>query len=189
MSQATWAQIEAAIQASVATASGLSTIWRYQAANQPALDYVGLSLGAVTTVGVDFIDESYDLLRPPHERIALTVGGTREVQLQIEVWSSALVEALGQATALSIVDAIVTKMRLPLMRNALRAVGVTPFDPGPANWLPSIVAVGFRGHAVCNVRCRMPARALVEYADYIASISVAAEITGPGDIDVTIDAP
>jgi hypothetical protein len=117
------------------------------------------------------------------------VGGVREVPLQIEVWSSALVETANKATALSILDAIVTKLRLPLARTALANVGVTPFDPGPANWLPSIVAVGFRGRANCDVRCRMPARVLQEFTDYIAEVQGTTYITGVtyGEVDLPFD--
>lgn len=158
------------MQSAIATASGLTTIWRHQDGPAPALDYVDLSLGAAATVGVDFVDERYDSGQPSGQQIVLTVGGVREVALQIQVWSAAKVEEVAKATALSILDGIVTKLRLPTAREALRAVGVTPFDPGPTNWLPTIVQVGFRGRATCDVRCRMPARALQEYADFIANI-------------------
>ena len=186
MTQPTWATVFSTIQQVIATASGLTTIWRYQGANQPALDYVGLSLGTLTTEGFDYVQASYDATRPAGSQVVLTVGGVREVALQLEVWSAAVAEASAKATALSIADQIVTRLRLPTARNALAAIGVTPFDPGPRQWLPSIVSVGFRGRATCDVRCRMPARAFAEYADFIASISGVAEVDNDAGGTVTL---
>lgn len=221
--------IWATVQAVIAQASGLETIWRYQNANQPALDYVGLSWGAFATEGMDYVverpvdawqpstayavgdrvvnggDNSYACIEAgtsagaggptgtgstildgtaawafvsAHEGVALTLGGVREVALQIEVWSAATVEEEAKATALATCDLVVTKLRMPTARSALRAIGLTPFDPGPSNWIPSIVAVGFRGRASCDVRCRLPARAVQEFADYIASLTVAVQADG-----------
>ena len=120
----------------------------------------------------------------------ITVGGVREVAIQIEVWSDAVVEELAKATALSICDATVTKLRLPTAQDSLAAVGISPFDSGQSNWIPSIVAVAFRGRANCDVRCRVPARALVEYAGFIASMTATANIGGGGAaIAETIEAP
>lgn len=116
----------------------------------------------------------------PGSEVAISVGGVREVALQLEVFSTALVETLAAATALSICDRIVTLLRLPTARDALDAVGFTPFDPGPATWVPAIVSIGFRGLASCDIRCRIPARALTEYATFIASISGTATISGGG---------
>ncbi len=180
MSQPTWAQIAAGIQGAIATASNLAAIWRHQSVGQPAVDYVGLSLGAAITEGADYTQERYDAARPAHSQITITTAGVREVALQLEVWSASVVESGAAASALSILDGIVTRLRLPTARSALAAVAVVPFDPGPTNWLPSIVSAGFRGRATCDVRCRMPARAIVEYADWIGSVAVVATIDGGG---------
>ncbi len=110
--------------------------------------------------------------------IALTTAGVREVALQIEVFTAATVEAVGKATALSVLDKILGKLRLPTARGAFAAVGVVPFDPGPASYIPDLVSVGFRGRAVSDVRCRMPARAFAEYTTWIASTTVGATIKG-----------
>lgn len=124
--------------------------------------------------------------------IAQTVVGTREVALQLECFtgpapgsvspSVGLVEASG-ATARRILDETVTRLRLPTARGTLAAVGVVPFDPGAVNWIPDLVSIGFRGRATCDVRCYMPARALVEYANFIASLSGVATIEGVIGVD------
>lgn len=189
MAQPTWKEIEATIQQVVeAAADLLPTIWRYQDGSQPGPDYVGLSLGALITEGVDWVNERYDSTRGDHVQIVEEVGGVREVALQIEAWSSATVETLQAAAAQSVVDKIVTRLRLPTARSKLRSVGFVPFDPGPVNWVPQVIQAGFRGRATCDVRCRMPARAYAEYCDWIAKISISATVKGPPDVAVDIEA-
>ena len=63
-------------------------------------------------------------------------------------------------------------------RDAFAAVGIVPFDPGPVNYVPDVVAIGFRGRAVCDVRCRMAARVIEEYTTYINSVAGTATISG-----------
>lgn len=147
--------------------------------------------GGPTGTGSDIIDGTvhWSYVAPGSE-ISITVGGVREVALQLEVWSAYVVEEQDKATALSICDATVTKLRLPTAQDALAAVGISPFDFGQSNWIPSIVAVAFRGRATNDVRCRVPARALVEYAGFVASITATANIGGGGAaIAEVIEAP
>ena len=179
MTSPTWNQIAEAVQQAIATASGLSTIWSYQNVDAPALDYVRLSLGSLLTVGIDFVWE-YDrgTGAPVTQEIAQALVGMREVPLQIEAFSSSAVETTAKTTALSIVDDIVGKLRLPRARDAFAAVGIVPFDPGPVNYVPDVVAIGFRGRAVCDVRCRMAARVIEEYTTYINSVAGTATISG-----------
>jgi hypothetical protein len=175
MSQPTWATIASTIQGVIAAASGLPTIWRYQDADQPALDYVAISLGASTQEGYDYAQESYDSVG---NRTAITAAGVREVPLTIEVYSASTVEAAGKASALQTLDGVLTALRLPSARGTLAGVGVVPFDWSSANYAPTIVAVGFRGRATTDVRLRMPARALVQYADWVASITAQVSTNG-----------
>lgn len=126
----------------------------------------------------------------PGSEVSLSVGGVREVALQLEVFSVEVVEQIAKVTALSRLDQIVTLLRLPTAREALAAVGFTPFDPGPVQWVPTIISIGFRGRATCDIRCRLPARALTEYAAYIASLTGTANIGGaPSAIVKTFAAP
>lgn len=189
MAQPNWKTIESTIQQVVQTAADvLPVIWRYQDGSQPPLDYVGLSFGALLTEGIDWVNERYDNTLGAHVQVVQEVGGVREVALQIEAWSSATVETLQAAAAQSMVDKIVTRLRLPNARSKLRSVGVVPFDPGPVQWVPQVVAANFRGRATCDVRCRMPARAYAEYCDWIAKISLTATVKGPPDVTVDVEA-
>jgi hypothetical protein len=123
----------------------------------------------------------------PGSEIAVTLAGVREVPLVIEGFTTAVVDQAAQATARAIVDDVVSRLRLPTLRETLAAVGVTPFDPGGTTWIPDVVSIGFRGRALCEVRCRMPARAVAEYAGYITSIS--STITALGAAGGTLTVP
>ena len=234
-------EVWSTVQAVIAAASGVTTIWKHQSADQPALDYVALSLGSYLTDGIDFTitadvpdwtaTTAYDATDrvindggrtyscttagisagsggPTGTGTAITDGtvvwsfvaaggeqeislvGVREVALQLEVWSSAVIEQIAKVTALSRCDQIVGLLRMPTARDALAAVGFTPFDPGAVNWLPSIVAVNFRGRATCDIRCRVPAYALRQFTGYIASISGTVTVDNDGDtLTVPIAAP
>jgi len=120
----------------------------------------------------------------------ISLVGVREVALQLEVWSSAIIEQTAKVTALSRCDQIVGLLRMPTARDALAVVGFTPFDPGAVNWLPSIVAVNFRGRATCDIRCRVPAYALRQFTSYIASLTGTVTVDNDGTtLTVPIAAP
>ena len=187
-SQATWAQIFAAIEAAITTLTGLTVIWSWQNYNAPPLNYVRVGIGSAATVGQDWIQEWQTGSSTPNEEFALTVGGLREVALQIEAFSASTVETEAAATSLSIVDTVTAGLYLPSIRAALNAVGFTPFAPGPTNYIPDVVSTGFRGRAVCDVRSYLPARMVEEYATFIASVALDANVSGTGN-GTTIDVP
>lgn len=191
MAQPTWVQIEQAVQQVLATATGIPVIWSNQNADAPALDYVRISFGAAIPVFTDWPVESLRSGSPPAgQEVAQAVMGTRELPLVVECFTAATVEETGKATALSVVDTAVARLRLPEARTALAAVGLTPFAPGATTWIPDVVATGFRGRALCEVRCYLPARAVEEYTTYIASIAGAVTVKGgpAGDLVVPLSA-
>lgn len=145
--------------------------------------------GGPTGTGTGIVDGTCVWDYAANAEIAIQVGGVREVALEIEGFTTSLVDVNG-VTARSLVDLIKTKLRLPGPRAALLAVGVVPFEPGDVQWIPDVVSAGFRGRAVCTVRCRMPARAVAEYCTYIARISGVATVSGaPGTITAPFAAP
>lgn len=241
MAHPTAAEVWAAIQSAVEQAAGCTTIWKYQDAPQPALDYVAISLGASIPEGVDYVVESPvpawaastayavdDRVRndngktyrcttagtsassggptgtgtsiadgtarwayvAPGGEIQQTLGGTREVTLQLEVFSDSRIEQAGRQTAMARCEQVVGLLRMPAARAVVKAVGFVPFDPGPVQWVPAIVGVGFRGRATCEIRCRVPAYALRQYTGYIASLAGTATVhAGAADVDVDFEAP
>jgi len=149
------------------------------------------SSGGPTGTGSAIVDGTarWSYVAPGGE-VQLTLGGVREVALQLEVFSAATVEETARQTALSRCSQIVARLRMPTARDALKAVAFVPFDPGPVQWLPSIVAAGFRGRATCDIRCRMPAEALREFVGYIAALDGTTTVhAGGADVSAPFSAP
>lgn len=185
----TWTQTRDAIHAAIVSASGLAAskvVWGFQDVDERALDYVSMSLGASTTVGQDWIRANYDAGRPGNE-FELSTQGTREVALQLQVFSSATVSATGAVDALERAERVKGCLRLPTTRALLDAVAVVPFDPGPVQYVPEVVQVGFRGRATLDVRCYMPAPVFAEYTTYIATISGTISVDGGAGPATEID--
>jgi hypothetical protein len=176
---ATWAQTQNAMQAAIVAASGLATgrvIWKWQNAPAPGTTWIAMGLTPAAAVGQDFLRHQMVVDPAPHQEVELYVSGVREVTLTLEAYTA---EVLDDAGALALADRTRTALLLPSVRDALRAVGVTPFDSSaPVQFLPEIVAVGFRGKAVLPIRCWMPSQAVSEFTTYIQTIGL--EVTADG---------
>lgn len=178
MAPPTWTQVHDAIQAAVAQASGLpasQVIWKYQNFDAPALDYVAMAFSSLGVVGIDALVPSYDGTRPAGQEIALTVTGVRELPLNVECFSASTADS---SDALSRAEIIRTSMVLPSIRDQLAAVGVSAFDPQPVQYVPDVVAVGFRGRATMTVRCYVPAPLAQDLVGYIKTVNGTATISG-----------
>ncbi len=129
--------------------------------------------GGPTGTGTNIVDGTvhWDFV-PAGQEVTIQIGGVQELPLQLEIWSAALVEQVSMVAALTRLNTLVTKLWLPGARDILKSVGVTPFDAGAVQWVPSVVSAGFRGRATCDVMCRIPSRALTEYAGFVASLTV-----------------
>lgn len=176
-----WQAIEDAIQVAIAAAAGVPSdrvIWEYQNSNQPLLDYIAIALGGVLAeVGQDGLETSTDLARPAGQEIAIDVIGVREAQLQVVAFSTATV---GDGAARAIAEKVRTSLRLPSIRDALAAVGVSVFDHGSVSYVPEIVAIGFRGRSTLDMRCYLLAPTAREYLGYIASAGGVLSTKGGG---------
>lgn len=169
---ATWAQTADAVQAAIVAASGLTAAavrWRYQDAPQPALSCIDLSLGPSVEVGQPYVIDDYDATRAAGAEIRIQVKGLREIALELEAFTSTTTPDEGSAIALC--EQAKSSLWLPTIRDALGALGFVPFDAGPVQFVPAIVAVGFRGRATCTIRCTMPAPIVAEYTTWIETIS------------------
>ncbi len=164
-----WDDVGNAIQAAVARSSGVTTIWKDQNVNAPALDYVAIRLGSIESLGIDYLRTKQDLTRPRGEEFKLEVIGIREVPLEIECFTAFSVGGQNMA-ALSLCERTKNGLLLPSIRGLLKAQAVSPFDPGPTLWIPDIPSTKFRGRAVCTVRCYMRPPSFPEYVGYISRI-------------------
>jgi len=173
-----WEAIQNAVQEQIAFAGSLDpakVIWKYQNADQPPVPFVEISIDSIATVGQDYVETTYDATRTAGQEIKQQVKGDREVGLMIECYTADIV---GRSAAVFLGELIRTSLLLPAVRSQLLAAGVAPFDPGPVQWLPAIVQVGFRGRATCLVRCYMNAQDVIEYTTYISRVSGTVVISG-----------
>lgn len=109
---------------------------------------------------------------PAGKEIQLQVQGYREVTLSIEVFTETLVSSDDSRDALGIVEQIRSALTLPSIVDRLSSQGVSTIDlSAPATYVPEIVSIGFRGRAVLDVRCYVPAVAATEYTGYIAQVN------------------
>lgn len=181
------------IQQAIVTASGLAADhvrWSAQDSNQATFPYATLTLGGLSSPGQDGLVSSTDLNQPAGQEIKLQVVGFRETTLAVEVYTAD--STFTGSDALSIAERIRTSLLLPSIRSTLTAVGVTPFDSGAAQWLPSIIAVGFRGRAVLELRVRIPAQNIFERTGYIETVDGKVTTSGgaiAGSHDTTFVAP
>lgn len=165
-----WEDVEDAMQKAVALASRLPSdhvIWSYQNVNEPTEPHIIIKFGGAITIGTDRIATSQDLDRPNGQEMKQEVRGVREVPFELQAFTTT---TTGSSAARHMLELVRTRLRLPSIRYGLRNVGLSPFDPGPVNWVPDIPAAKFRGRAVCTIRCYVPVMDCEEYTGYIARV-------------------
>lgn len=150
---ADWKAIEDALRAWVLTASGFSdqsVLFGYQNDNVPDDDYITITLGGLIQLGQDHLSSTTDLMRPAGQEVEILVCGDREFSVAVEVFTTRVTgQTAGRATAAK----IQTALKLPGIRGALNAAGISPFDHGDVQWLPAIDSVTFQGRAILTARC------------------------------------
>ena len=165
-----WIDVENAVQRAFVMASQLAdqrVTWAYQDVNEPAQTHVVLNFGGDVVVGLDRVQITTDLTRPNGQEIKMEVKGVREVPLEVEVFTD---DTSGDYSARRLADQIRTRLVLPSVRDTMARVGVTPFDPGPINWIPDPPVGRYRGRAHFTVRCYAPVMDAFEYVGYIARV-------------------
>lgn len=186
----TWPIILDAMHAAIIAASKLpdgQVIWKGQNVGAPEESYVAMSLGPVLEVGQDGEVDKTDLSRPAGEEVELEMLGSREVALQLEVFTAATVPTVGAEDALTIAERVRTRLRLSSIRRPLAEATVSPFGIGQVQHLPAIEAAGFRGRALLDVRCYLsvPLDDAKEYTGYIARVNGTVTASGDGSGTVT----
>lgn len=164
-----WDDIGDAIQAAVANASGVTTIWKHQDVNAPLPDYVAISLGGIMPLGIDYLKTSQDLTRPAGEEVKLEIKGQREVPLEVECFTTVATSGKNLA-ALSLCARTIAGLLLPSSKGILQKQAISVFDFGQAQWIPDVPSTKFRGRAIATVRCYMRPPTVEEYVGYIARV-------------------
>jgi hypothetical protein len=168
---ASWLFVMDTLQRAVAQGSNLAAnqvVWKWQNAGARPQDYIVISVGALQTMGQDWVETNTDLARPNGQEVQALVRGVREMPFEIEAFTTATADP---NAAIFLAEQVRTSLLLPSIRSMLDLAEVSPFDPGPVQYVPEVVAVRFRGRATCTVRCYVPAPVVVEYVGYIAHVN------------------
>lgn len=176
-----WASLETALKAWVAAASGLDasrvlmSYERYQGGARPVSGpHITIQFGPMVTRGIDGSYSTTNLGRAAGEEMVITSIATREMTVTLQCFGGA---TAGAGTALATLSRVRERLALPSVRDALSAVGLSPFGPGPVTYVPSIEGTKFEGRAVFEVRCLIDASEQ-EFCGYIASVDIEARYYG-----------
>jgi len=149
---ANWQAIQDAIFAWAVASSGYApskVIWRDQDGFAPSGDYIILSILGSDTVEGPVRHYRTDPAKPPGQEVILTAGGTRSVQVDAQVLTTATVTATdAHATA----ERMRTRTTLPSVRDLLLSAGISPYDEGTVQQVNQVRAASFVGRSVYQFR-------------------------------------
>lgn len=175
-----WDDVGDALQNAIQRASGLAAgkvIWKNQDRNAPLLDYVAIDLGGMIPIGIDGVITSTNMNRPTGQEIKIETRGTRECVLTVECFTSTAISGR-ESSAMVLCSKIYSGLLLPSNREILSRADISVFDVSLINWIPDVPSRSFRGRAVGELRCYMPAPTVAEYAGYIARVSGTVTVLG-----------
>lgn len=175
-----WTALRDAMHAGIVAASGLDAsrvIWKFQQGGQPEVAYIAITVSGTSNPGQDGLLPSTDLDRPAGQEVELAVVGFRECTLGLEIFTPSVAD---DSDALALGERIRTKLRLPSVRDGLGAAGISPFDVGGVQYVPSVVNTTFRGRGLLDIRCYVPAEPLADFVGFIASVGGTVKTSGGG---------
>lgn len=179
-----WAPVRDAIVQAIMAASGLGenqVLWAYQNRNQPPDPYIDLNISGSSNPAQDAIVASTDLARPAGQEIKLETQGFREVTLSVEIYTKTVDTTDVELDALAYAEQIRSALLLPTIRDRAAKFGVSFFDSfGPAQYIPKLISVGFKGFALLQIRCWVPAVSAAEYTGYISTVRGTVAVTPEG---------
>jgi hypothetical protein len=187
-----WVAIENAIHAWVTTASGLAgnqVIWTNQNGIRPGQSppaeapFITLQLGSPQVEGQSFLQTKTDLTRSAGQEIELQANALQRLTCSVQAFGSS---TTGNNSAGALLSQVETKLRLPSLRSALNAAGLSPFNVGPIKDITQLFATAYESRAVLNVLFYVQEQAS-EFTGYIESVEIEEEDTG--DIFTTGVAP
>jgi hypothetical protein len=172
-----WTAIESAVQNWVEGATGLDdahVIFAEQNAATPAGDFITIRLGDTVALGAyDRVEVIHRPENPPGEEVELTSHGCRELTVSIQAFT---VETHGDASGRALLSKVRNALALPAVREALRAVGLAPFDSGSVRNITALVDTDFQGRAIFEARFNLTESA-VERTTFIETVELV-DLTG-----------
>lgn len=162
----------------MASASGLPVVWAEQTGARPPVPaFATLRLGPMLQVGaVDDVVHNYSALRAPGSEIELEVRSIREFTVSVQIFTAT---AVGDSGARAIAQRTQSALYLPSAREALAAVGLSPFDPGQLQVLNKVVGTRFESRALFEVRCYVE-MTLSEFTTWIEHCTPISYLGPPG---------
>jgi hypothetical protein len=175
-----WDDVGDALQDAIQRASGLPAgrvIWKNQDRSAPPLDYVAIDLGTMLPVGIDGLQTSFNGSRPRGQEVKIQTLGTRECALTVECFTEVATSGK-ERSALVLCSRIYSGLLLPSIQTILSRADVSVWDVSSINWIPDVPSRGFRGRAIGNLTCYMPAPTAAEYTGYIERMSGTVTVLG-----------
>lgn len=175
-----WNDVGDALQDAIQRASQLPAgrvVWKHQDRNAPPLDYVAIDLGGMIPIGIDGVVTSFNDERPAGQEVKIETRGVRECVLTVECFTSEAISGR-EASAAVLCSKIYSGLLLPSIREILHRADVSVFDVSLISWIPDVPSRSFRGRAVGELRCYMPAPTVAEYAGYIERVSGTVTVLG-----------
>lgn len=177
--------IEDAIRAWIVSSSGLqNVIWGKQSGPRPASPYISIDIESVIAVGQGWLDT--EILSPgsPGADVTYYGRGQRIAVVVIQVFAET---ALGTDGAAAILNDIISKARLPSIKNALSVAGIGIASFSPIKTLGEILnTVVFEPRATVDVRIHLKSE-VSEVGTRIGTVEITGT-TSNGVINTTVDA-
>lgn len=142
-----WQTAENAIHSWVSNQTGITTIWANQSGPRPDTPFITLSISSFVQVGQDSITSSFNPSADQGEEITLTVGGNRQISLQIQCFGE---DAVGASSPRAIISQLKASLRLPSNNQNLIDAGLFPHGIVSTVDVPAVVATGFEPRTIMD---------------------------------------
>jgi hypothetical protein len=153
-----------------------AVIFAEQNGPRPVAPFAEVRVGDILPVGaVDAYEAVYDASADEGEEMVETSRGLREVPATVRVFTNS---AIGASSAAAILSGVQTALGLPGTRDALHAAGVTCFDRGTIQRIPSVLDTKWEGRATLTVRFYAEETA-VSSTGYIAGVELTDQSVTP----------
>jgi hypothetical protein len=136
--------------------------------------FVTMMVGPSTPIGVDGLTTTFDATRDLGEEIEVSTNATREFRLYLQAFGGT---PMGNRSALAVLQKARERLSLPGVRSLMTDEGISPFAPGPVQYVPSIEGTKFESRATMEIRCYVRADEQ-EYTGYITRVCMSGTFYG-----------
>lgn len=175
-----WATLEAAIQAWVSTASGVTTMWDGQGGSRPEVPYVTMN-AVVADKGPGWTTHEDADPSVPEAELVETFTQVKELALSLRCFGET---SLGTSQPSAILDSVMGQASLSGTRELLRAGGWVPARINPVLRIPGVIG-GTVFEPRAQVQCFGNVNSQITgTATYVQIVKVTNNLTG---VESTLD--